>query len=76
MPRERQGGISISAPGPVGSPSIAILTGKGAPSAQTIDVTQDNVQSVQLGSLFIDYQTPALYFKTSMPNGWTAVTIP
>jgi hypothetical protein len=75
MPRT-QGGISISAPGPPGSPSIAILSGKGAPSTQTIDPLHENVTSVQLGSLFIDYQTPALYFKTGMPNTWAQVTIP
>jgi hypothetical protein len=61
---------------------IAILFGIGAPSAQVIDPASTNVQNVALGSLYIDTQAPALYFKTSVasaanPNGgWTQVTIP
>jgi hypothetical protein len=75
-----QGGISISAPGPVGSPSICILTGQGAPSAQVPDLTADNVRSCQLGSLFIDYIGANIYIKTGVstgtaPNGtWSQLT--
>jgi hypothetical protein len=80
MPRAL--GHVLGNPGPVGSPSICILYGQGAPSAQVVDVAMDNVQNAQLGSLYIDYQTPALYFKTGVssganPNGaWTAITVP
>lgn len=69
-------GHVLGAPGVAGSPSLCILYGQGAPSAQTVDVAMDNVQNCQLGSLYIDYPTPALYFKTAMPNTWTQITIP
>ncbi len=75
-------GIQIGQPGPVPSPPIVILYGPGAPSAQSVDVTQPNIRMCQLGSLYIDFQTPGLYFKTgvanaSNPNGqWTQVSIP
>jgi hypothetical protein len=80
MPRAL--GHVLGAPGPVGSASICVLYGAGSPASQTIDGTMDNVQNCQLGSLFIDYQTPALYFKSGAssganPNGnWTQITIP
>ena len=62
MPRV-QAGILVAAPGPIPSPSICILTGQGAPSAQTPDMTMDNVRNAQLGSLFIDFQNAALYIR-------------
>lgn len=79
MPRV-QAGILVAAPGPIPSPSICILTGQGAPSAQTPDMTMDNVRNAQLGSLFIDFQNAALYIKTGAstgtnPNGvWSQLT--
>ena len=69
-------GIVLGSPGAVGSAPIIILFGKGAPSGQTLDAANPNPQNAQLGSLFIDYQTPALYFKTGQPNTWTQITIP
>lgn len=75
-----QGGLLISAPGAVGSPSVVLLTGRGAPSTQVVDVTQDNCQNAQLGSLFIDYVGAAIYIKTGVstgaaPNGtWSQLT--
>lgn len=76
MPRV-QSGLLVSAPGVVGSASVVILVGQGAPSAQTPDLTMDNVRSCALASLFLDSQNGALYLKTGVanaanPNGqWT-----
>lgn len=87
MPRAL--GHVLGTPGPVGSPSIVILYGNGTPASQTsssvpptLDPTADNIQNCQIGSLYIDFTTPGLWFKSSVasaanPNGgWTQVTIP
>jgi hypothetical protein len=82
-------GHVLGSQGPIGSPSICILFGNGSPASQsassippTLDPTKDNLVSCSIGSLYIDFATPALYFKNSVasaanPNGgWTAITIP
>jgi hypothetical protein len=78
----RCNGLVLGNPGVVGSPSICILYGSGSPASQTIDPTMDNVASCALSSLYHDYTTPGLWFKTAMPssgspNGtWAQITIP
>jgi hypothetical protein len=63
-------GLILGSPGPVGSAAIVILYGSGAPDGQ-----DPNIGGARQGSLFIDYTTPALWFKTS-PSAWTQVSIP
>jgi hypothetical protein len=69
-------GEILGSPGAVGALPICILFGAGVPSAQVLDPTQANLQSSQLGSLYIDFSTPGLWFKTSQPMGWTQIAIP
>jgi len=69
-------GEILGSPGPAGSPPLGIFFGKGAPSTLTVDPALANTQNAQLGSLYIDYAAPALYFKTAQPNTWTQVAIP
>jgi hypothetical protein len=67
----RCNGLVLGNPGVVGSPSICILYGQGSPTSQSaasIDPTQDNVQSCQIGSLWIDYQGGHHWNKTGMPT--------
>lgn len=63
-------GLLLGSPGPAGSAPIFILYGSGAPSTNP----DPNLTGAQLGSLYIDYATPALWFKTA--SGWTQITIP
>jgi hypothetical protein len=72
MPQTTRG-LILGSPGPIPSPSIAILYGSGAPTSLTVDPTQVNVNNCANGSLYIDYSTPALWFKGA---GWQQVTIP
>jgi hypothetical protein len=64
-------GIILGSPGVAGSSPIAILYGVGNPA----NSNDPNVSIASQGSLFIDAQTPALYFKTS-PTAWNFITIP
>jgi len=69
-------GLILGSPGVAGSPAICILFGQGTPT-----VNQDpSLDNCALGSLYIDYSAPALWFKTSVTTptstGWTQVTIP
>ena len=62
-------GLILGSPGPVGSAGICVLFGQGSPNGDPI------VLNARQGSLFIDYTTPALWFKTS-PTVWTQISIP
>jgi hypothetical protein len=64
-------GLILGSPGPAGSAAIVVLYGSGSPASNT----DPNVSGARQGSLYIDYATPALYFKTS-PTAWTQVAIP
>jgi hypothetical protein len=69
-------GLVLGSPGPIGSPAIVILFGQGTPTVNP----DPNLDNCQLGSLYLDYLTPALWFKNSVTTasntGWTQVTIP
>jgi len=65
-------GLILGSPGPIGSAAIVILYGSGSPA----NSTDPNVAGARQGSLFIDYSTPALWFKNAAPNTWQQVTIP
>jgi hypothetical protein len=71
-----QKGLLLGAPGPIGSPSIGIFFGQGTPTANP----DPNLDGAQLGSLYIDFLTPALWFKTSVTTitstGWTQISVP
>jgi hypothetical protein len=64
-------GLILGSPGPIGSPGLCLLYGSGAPAANPDPIVSGAAQ----GSLYIDYGTPALWFKSSA-SAWTQVTIP
>lgn len=64
-------GQMIGAPGPAGSAPIMNLYGSGSPA----NSTDPNVQNCQLSSVYHDYTTPALWFKTAAGT-WTQISIP
>lgn len=65
-------GLILGSPGPIGSPAILDMYGAGSPANNS----DPNIVGAQIGSTYRDYATPALWFKTAMPNTWTQVTIP
>jgi hypothetical protein len=67
-------GLILGSPGPVPSPSIAILYGSGAPTSLTPNPAQVNVNNCAVGSLYTDYANGNLWYKTL--SGWTQVNIP
>jgi hypothetical protein len=64
-------GLLLGSPGVAGSPGICILYGQGAPASNPDPFVNGAAQ----GSLYIDYSTPALYFKSS-PSAWVMLTVP
>ncbi len=64
-------GLTLGVPGAAGSSPIFLLYGAGSPA----NSSDPNVTLAQLGSLFVDYTTPGLWFKTSA-NAWTQISVP
>ncbi len=65
-------GLLLGNPGKVGAQSpICILYGNGAPASNPDPFVSGAAQ----GSLYVDYTTPALWFK-SAASSWTQVSIP
>jgi hypothetical protein len=64
-------GEILGSPGPVGSPPICHLYGSGSPA----NSTDPNVANCALSSLYHDYTTPGLWFKSAVGT-WTQITIP
>jgi hypothetical protein len=65
-------GLILGSPGVAGSPAICDLFGSGSPLTSTDPI----VAGAQIGSTYRDYTTPALWFKTALPNTWQQITIP
>ena len=65
-------GLILGSPGPVGSPGIVDMYGAGSPANNPDPI----IAGAQIGSTYRDYTTPALWFKTALPNTWQQITIP
>ncbi len=65
-------GIVLGSPGSIGSPAILDMYGTGSPLTNP----DPNIVGAQIGSTYRDYTTPALWFKTALPNTWTQISVP